>query len=108
MNDLIRPSFYDAYHEIVPGAKIPSSEDLIGRGGADLRIRRYLLQKPTASSLQGGRFAGHAQCGRLCLYDGLQLQYSGHACRNPGGGQSTPRGSKAADPAISVATGVHT
>ena len=107
MNDLIRPSFYDAYHEIVPVRKSRargSHRTWWGR----FANQRYLLQKPTASSLQGGRFAGHAQCGRLCLYDGLQLQYSGHACRNPGGGQSTPRGSKAADPAISVATGVHT
>ena len=49
MNDLIRPAFYEAYHEIVPltrkgGAAIKS--DVVG---ADLRVGRLFLPGPSAA-----------------------------------------------------------
>ena len=57
MNDLIRPAFYDAYHEIVPlvkksGATI--SSDVVG---PHLRIRRLFLQRPSAAESRRRRFA---------------------------------------------------
>ena len=49
MNDLIRPAFYDAYHEIVPADPQRRGADFIRRRRADLRIRRLFLQGPSAA-----------------------------------------------------------
>ena len=38
MNDLIRPAFYDAYHQIVPLHQRKGKADQLGCGRADLRV----------------------------------------------------------------------
>ena len=47
MNDLIRPSLYDAYHEIKPVVEPASLEArCLRRGRPDLRVRRFPGQGP--------------------------------------------------------------
>ena len=58
MNDLIRPAFYDAYHEIVPVTRKGGRTGQLRRRGPDLRIGRLLLPGPApAESGQGDYLA---------------------------------------------------
>ena len=76
MNDLIRPAFYDSYHEIVPLTKKGGKNDFLGCRGTHLRVGRLLLQRP--SPPQGGKRRSHRapQRGGLRRGDGLKLQHA--------------------------------
>ena len=49
MNDLIRPAFYEAYHEIVPLTRKGGRAGQLRRGRPDLRVGRFLLPGPAAA-----------------------------------------------------------
>lgn len=84
MNDLIRPAFYDSYHEIVPlkkkgGALVAS--DVVGPicESGDY----FAKDRPLPKVAEGG-FPGAAQCRRLRQRDGLELQQPPARRRNTG------------------------
>ena len=70
MNDLIRPAFYDAYHEIVPLTKKSGATDFVRCRRRHLRIRRLFLQGPAAAESRRGRPARAVERGRLRFRDG--------------------------------------
>ena len=81
MNDLFRPSLYDAYHEIIPVATgcercAPRNR---GCGRAHLRERRFFCPRPRVAGGQRRRSAGHSGCRSLRHGAGLQLQHTAPA-----------------------------
>ena len=100
MNDLIRPTLYEAHHEI-RSVREPVAEraaDRRRRGRAGLRIRRFPGARPRPAVAAAGRSAGGDE--RRCLWggSGRHLQYprarprSACARRRMGAGAATPRG----------------
>ncbi len=82
MNDLIRPAFYDAYHEIVPltkknGATI--SSDVVGRQFAN--PGDYFCKDRPLPKVGEGDYLALVERGRLRLCHGVELQ-----CASAGGG----------------------
>ena len=77
MNDLIRPTLYEAYHEIWPvrGGAAWQRAGGAGRDGADLRDRRLPGARPQAAAVRRGRPAGLHDRGRLRLGHVLDLQF---------------------------------
>ncbi len=76
MNDLVRPSHYQAYHEIVEmeeQGRPPIQVDVVGpvcETGDFLALDRSLPE------VRAGRAAGGARRGRVRLRDGVQLQFA--------------------------------
>jgi diaminopimelate decarboxylase len=73
MNDLIRPAFYDAYHEIVPlrkksGATIAS--DVVG---GICESGDYFCKDRPLPKVGEGDFLALLSAGRLWLCDGVKL-----------------------------------
>ena len=86
MNDLIRPSLYSAYHEIVP--VVAKAGPRAGNGrhrGPGLRERGLLCPRPRDGACGGGRAAGDSRCRSLWNVAGVELQYA--AARGGGAGE---------------------
>ena len=81
MNDLERPSRYQAYHAIVPVAAARRGAARGRHGGAGLRDGRLLRPRSRPGPGGAGRPGGHPLRRRLRLRDGLQLQHEAAAAR---------------------------
>ena len=84
MNDLIRPAFYDAYHEIVPlirktGARFQS--DVVG---GICESGDYFCKDRPLPKAGRRRLPGAVERGRLRLCHGVQLQHPSARRRSPG------------------------
>ena len=77
MNDLIRPTLYDAHHEIWPVAEPAASAPPHPRrrGRAGLRERRFPRPQPRTGGTGKRRLAGRHVGGRLWGGAGRNLQY---------------------------------
>ena len=95
MNDLIRPAFYDAYHEIVPLTRKGGATDQFRCGRPDLRIGRLLLQGPAAAESRRGRSSRAVERGRVRLRHGLELQHAPAGGGSPGQRQKVCGGARA-------------
>ena len=84
MNDLIRPTLYEAYHEIVPVNKKGVEAHQLRRGGAGVRIHGFLCEGPSAAESWRRRLPRAVERGRLRVRDGIQLQYAVVDPGNPG------------------------
>ena len=81
MNDLVRPSHYQAYHEIVELEERDRSSvraDVVGTG---LRDRRLPGAGPDAARPSRGRGPGGARRRRIRIRHGLELQQPAHGPR---------------------------
>ncbi len=78
MNDLLRPSLYDAYHEIIPvvAGRERCAPRKRGCGRPHLRERRLSCARPRVAGGQRRRSAGRSGCRRLRHGAGIQLQYA--------------------------------
>ena len=78
MNDLIRPSLYGSYHEIVPVDESRRSRDreTVDVVGPDLRVGRLPGEGPRAAARRAGGPARRHERRRVRLRDGLQLQHA--------------------------------
>ena len=94
MNDLIRPAFYDAYHEIVPLTRKGGATMKADVVGGDLRIRRLFLQGPSAAESRRGRLPRAFERGRLWICDGVQLQHPAPGRRDSGERPPRRRGAR--------------
>ena len=86
MNDLIRPSLYQAHHEILPVAPPRGAGASLGRRcRAGVRVGRFFCSRSRAAEGEAGRPGGAARRGGL--WDGaqLELQHADAACRGAGG-----------------------
>ena len=54
MNDLIRPTLYDAWHRIGPVRETGAAGDRLRRGRAGLRDRRFSRARPRAAAARAG------------------------------------------------------
>ncbi len=84
MNDLLRPSLYDAWHEIVPLAGARCAAPAGRRRRAGLRIDRHLRQAAPAAAARRGRPAGLLLGRRLQLCHGFDLQFAAAGAGSPG------------------------
>ena len=91
MNDLIRPAFYDAYHEIVPLTRAGGATMTADVVGGDLRIGRLFLQGPSAAESRRRRLPRGVERGRLRLCDGVELQFASAGGRSVGEWQTRRR-----------------
>ncbi len=89
MNDLIRPSLYDAYHEIIPVHLDVNTarHETVDVVGPDLRERRFLRAQPRAASGQRRRPAGYPRCRGVRHGAGVQLQHASEGGGGAGRGQ---------------------
>ena len=86
MNDLIRPTLYEAHHEIWPverGQDVDAADDA-GRGRPRLRDRRLSGARPDAAAVRAGRSRGDDDGGCLRSGDGLDLQLAAAGARGAG------------------------
>ena len=116
MNDLIRPTLYEAHHDIrpvrEPRAGAPPHRRRCGRAG--LRIRRFPGARPRHAGAATQRSPGGDDGGRLRRGPGRHLQYPrtrpGSACsgRRMGARAAAPggRGADRARPAAALAMNV--
>ena len=82
MNDLLRPSLYGAYHEIVPVSRDHENTETNRCRRSDLRNRRLLCARPRTAGRTRRRFAGDSGRGSLRRRAGIELQHA----RQAGGG----------------------
>ncbi len=61
MNDLMRPALYDAYHEILPVCRQPSSQPSPACGGGSEREMQSLIFEVVGPVCETGDFIGHAR-----------------------------------------------
>ena len=95
MNDLIRPAFYEAYHEIVPVTRKAGRAGQLRRGGPDLRVGRLLLPGPAAAQGGAGRLPGADERGGVRLRHGVELQHALAGGGSHGQGQPGRPGARA-------------
>ena len=91
MNDLIRPAFYDSYHEIVPLTKKGRRENFIRCRRADLRVRRLFLQRPSAAEVRRRRLSRAVERGSVWFCHGVKLQRASARAGNSGERQKIRR-----------------
>ena len=82
MNDLVRPTLYEAHHEIVAGAPACGADDYRRYRRPGLRNRRFSGAWPVATRTAAGRPLRHHVGGRLWCRSGRNLQF---ASAGPGG-----------------------
>ncbi len=89
MNDLIRPTLYEAHHEIWPVRETTASarRDSRRRGRAGLRERRFSGARPRDAGAEARRFAGGDVGRRLRRGAGRNLQYARFGAGNAGEGR---------------------
>ena len=94
MNDLLRPSLYNAHHEIRPvnGDGATATADLVG---PVCESRRLPGPRPRAARRRRGRPARRYERRRLQLLDGLQLQLPPQTRRGVGAGRPLGRSPRA-------------
>ena len=88
MNDLLRPSLYGAYHEIVP-VVLREGNPTVEKGrcrGTDLRDGRFFRARPRNSQGRGRRLAGDSRYRSLWNDAGLELQHAAAPGRGAGRG----------------------
>ncbi len=98
MNDLIRPTLYDAYHAIKPVAE-PARGAAPGacrRGGAGVRDGRFPRARAAAAAAQSRRPSCHLLGGGLRFRHGVDLQQPAASSGSDGQGQPLRRGAGAA------------
>ena len=97
MNDLIRPTLYEAHHDILP-VREPAqgrANDHGRRGRAGLRNRRLSRARPQPARAQGRRSPGHHDRRRLRRGAVRLLQYARAGAGSPGQGRPVRRGAPA-------------
>ena len=97
MNDLIRPTLYEAHHDIRPvvGAGAGRAPDGRGRGRAGVRIRRFPGARARACRAPARRPAGGHDRGRLRGGPGRHLQHPRAGARSACPGQRMGAGAAA-------------
>ena len=93
MNDLIRPAFYDAYHDIRPvGKRGAPRAQRRGRGRAHLRDRATSWPRTaTLPRARRGRPPRRHERGRLRVRHGVELQHATPRGGGPRAGRRTTR-----------------
>ena len=97
MNDLIRPTLYEAHHDILPvrEAAKGGAHDHSRRGRSGLRNRRLSRARPQSARAQGRRSAGDHDRRRLRRGAVRLLQYARAGAGSPRQGRPVRRGAPA-------------
>ncbi len=98
MNDLVRPTLYDAHHDIWPvqRARRGGAARHRRRGRAGVRIRRFPRPRPRHGGAAAGRLVGDHVRGRLWRGAGRHLQHPRAGAGSLGAGRPMGRGAAAA------------
>ena len=93
MNDLVRPSMYDAWHGIVPVSAVEAVAPAVPRGyrRPGLRDGRHIRAKPDAAAACAERARGDSGRGRIWFGHELDLQRAPAGGRGDGGWREVVR-----------------